>query len=379
MRPTTLLAAFVWLIGTLLPAAEGKRLAFVVGVDLMVFAKTREELRDISHLGRGGRLASSSAGLTMFAARADGILYSEPCRHGFSVHTLRSGSGKDEGAGREAGGGDDETQDAAGCADGDIETDGADRTRDSRPGAFPARSGMEGSRAGEVRNFGGLEMVWCPPGEFWMGSPEDEAGRFDNETLHQVTLSRGFWLALTECTQGQWESMTGKKPSKFKGVDLPAETVSWEEVQGWLAKMNEKNPLPAGWKWELPTEAQWEYACRAGTDTAFAGRGVLDEMGWYGGNIRIKTDRVGTKKANTWGLHDMHGNVSEWCRDLYEDYPRRSATDPTGPTTGSIRVHRGGSWFDRAELCRSALRSGRSPGYRSSRLGFRPAAVPMGR
>jgi formylglycine-generating enzyme required for sulfatase activity len=237
---------------------------------------------------------------------------------------------------------------------------------------------MEGSRAGEVREFGGIEMVWCPPGEFLMGSPEDEAGRSEDETQHRVTLTRGFWMAKTETTQGQWESVAGDNPSEFTGEERPVETVSWDDVQGWLEKMNERHPLAAGWRWELPTEAQWEYACRAGTETAFAGRGVLDEMGWYGGNIRVKTDSVGGKKANAWSLHDMHGNLSEWCWDRYEDYPRGSATDPTGPTTGSIHVHRGGCWFDRAALCRSALRSGRSPGYRSSRLGFRPALSSSG-
>ena len=154
------------------------------------------------------------------------------------------------------------------------------RTDPVSPGAFPADRGMEGSRAGEVREFGGIEMVWCPPGEFLMGSPTSESDRSDDETQHRVTLTRGFWMAKTETTLGQWERMMGDNPSQFTGEDLPVETVSWDDVLGWLEKMNEKTPLPSGWKWALPTEAQWEYACRAGTETAFAGTGELDEMGW---------------------------------------------------------------------------------------------------
>jgi len=233
---------------------------------------------------------------------------------------------------------------------------------------------MEGSCEGDVRTFGGIEMVWCPPGEFFMGSPEDEEGRDDDETQHRVTLTKGYWLAKTECTQEQWESIMGSNPSTFKGADLPVEQVSWDDVQGWLEKMNEKHPLPPGWKWELPTEAQWEYACRAGTETAFAGSGALDEMGWYSENSESKTNTVGTKKANTWGLHDMHGNVWEWCQDGYEDYESGSATDPKRWTDGWLSVRRGGSWCHDALSCRSAYRSRSAPVYRYDTLGFRVAA-----
>ena len=235
---------------------------------------------------------------------------------------------------------------------------------------------MEGTRAGEVRSFGGIEMVWCPPGEFLMGSPEDEADRNEDETQHRVTLTRGFWMAKKETTQGQWESLTGENPSYFNGVDLPGESVSWEDVQGWLAGMNQRNTLPSGWKWDLPTEAQWEYACRAGTETAYAG--TLDTMAWYGNNSGSKTNAVGTKKPNAWGLYEMHGNVREWCRDWYDDYDG-GRTDPTGPASGSLRVARGGSWGNGAAYCRSAYRLRLSPDYRDSLLGFRPAAVPVAR
>ena len=251
------------------------------------------------------------------------------------------------------------------------------RTDPVPTGGFPASSGMEGSRAGELREFGGIEMVWCPPGAFEMGSPGSEEGRFDNETQHRVTLTKGFWMAKTETTQGQWESVMGDNPSHFKGMDLPVETVSWDDVQGWLGKMNERHPLPAGWKWELPTEAQWEYACRAGTETAFAGD--LDEMAWYVGNSGSNTNPVETKKANAWGLHDMHGNVWEWCRDWYGDYPSGVASDPKGSAAGSLRVSRGGSWRYYAAFCRSAYRFRDTPGYRDGILGFRVAAVPAGR
>jgi formylglycine-generating enzyme len=249
---------------------------------------------------------------------------------------------------------------------------------------FPADRSMEGSRAGEVREFGGIEMVWCPPGEFLMGSPEDEVGREDDETQHQVMLTRGFWMAKTETTQGQWESVVGENPSEFKSEDLPVETVSWEDVQGWLEKMNEQAPLPSGWKWALPTEAQWEYACRAGTETVFSFGNVLDgtqancDGGYpYGMSAKgpdlEKTTRVGSYATNAWGLHDMHGNVWEWCADWYGDYPSGSASDPMGASLGSYRVYRGGSWNLNAQLCRTAYRGRDTPSVRYLHLGFRPA------
>lgn len=244
--------------------------------------------------------------------------------------------------------------------------------------AFPVSRGMEGSRAGEVREFGGIEMVWCPPGEFLMGSPASEANRQDDETQHRVTLTKGFWLAKTETTQGQWRTVTGENRSNFKGDNLPVEAVSWDDVQGWLREVNSQNTLPSGWKWALPSEAQWEYACRAGTTTMFAGD--LDEMAWYSSNSGSKTNPVGTKKANEWGLHDMHGNVWEWCADTWGgDYASGAATDPTGSGSGLRRVLRGGSWDRDAQRCRSALRFNYSPDSRSLILGFRPAAVPAGR
>lgn len=244
--------------------------------------------------------------------------------------------------------------------------------------ALPTNRGMEGNRAGEVREFGGIEMVWCPAGTFSMGSPEREEGREDNETQHRVTLSKGFWMAKTETTQGQGGALMGNNPSHFKDDALPLECVSWEAVQEWVSEMNSRHTQPSGWKWALPTEAQWEYACRAGTTTMIAGD--LDEMGWYGENSGSKTKPVGTKKANAWGLHDMQGNVEEWCSDWYGEYTSGAATDPTGPTAGVFfRVLRGGSWGSRARQCRSASRKSSPPDTSLSYFGFRPALVPSGR
>lgn len=272
--------------------------------------------------------------------------------------------------------------------------------------AFPASSGMEGSQAGEVREFGGIEMVWCPPGEFLMGSPDGWLGFFgepdrkDNETQHRVILTSGFWMAKTETTQGQWQAVMGidihqqiAKGGAYGvegsgaaygevtgvGATQPMYFVIWDEAQEYLTKMNNQNALPSGWKWALPSEAQWEYACRAGTTTAYAGD--LDEIAWYSSNSGGKTNPVGTKKANAWGLHDMHGNVDEWCSNWYEDYPSTAVTNPTGATWGYNRVTRGGSGdtdYGRpyGGSCRSAYRSYSSPDFRSSYLGFRPAIVP---
>jgi len=257
------------------------------------------------------------------------------------------------------------------------------RTDPAPAGGFPAASGMEGSRAGEMREFGGITMVWCPPGEFLMGSPPSEAGRRDDETQHRVTLTKGFWLAKTETTQQEWESVMGSNPSNFKGADLPVETVSWDDVQGWMAKMNAKNPLPSGWKWSLPTEAQWEYACRAGTNGPYAGKN-LAEMGWHKDNSNSgTTNPVGKKKANPWGLQDMHGNVWEWCIDWYANLAATSVVDPTGPSTkyGQVysngRVLKGGSWHLGVVEARSAAR-GRSDS-RGNAVGFRSSAVPAER
>ena len=194
-----------------------------------------------------------------------------------------------------------------------------------------------------LTNSLGMQMLWCPPGVFTMGSPEDEEGRYEDETQVQVQITKGFWMARTLVTQGQWQSLMGANPSYFQGAKLPVEQVSWEDAQDFIIKLNDMENLPSGYHYALPTEAQWEYACRAGEKGPYSG-GSLDEVAWYDETSGSKTHEVGQKKANAWGLYDMHGNVSEWCADWYED-TLKGGTDPTGPSSGGLRVFRGGSWL----------------------------------
>ena len=218
-----------------------------------------------------------------------------------------------------------------------------------------------------------MEMIYVEPGTFTMGSPGSEDGRFDNETQHSVTLTKGFWLGKYEVTQAQWKSVMGDNPSCFKGDDLPVENVSWDECQEFCRKVNEAAKLQFGGEARLPTEAEWEYACRAGSTGAYSGTGNLDSMGWYYGNSGNETHPVGQKRANDWGFYDMHGNVWEWCSDWYGEYPGGSETDPKGPASGGNRVLRGGSWNGNARSCRSAYRDWYIPGYRNWSRGFRLA------
>ena len=201
---------------------------------------------------------------------------------------------------------------------------------------------------------------WCPAGEFTMGSGSD---------AHQVKLTQGFWMLETQVTQKMWQSVMGGNPSYFTGDKLPVECVSWNDCQEFCKKLRAK-----GLNVQLPTEAQWEYACRAGTTGDYAGN--LDEMAWYVENSSSKTQDVGLKKPNEWGLYDMYGNVWEWCYDWYGSYPNGTVTDPTGPTSGSYRVNRGGGWIFVAEGCRSASRGNDSPDFRDFSLGFRLVWVP---
>ncbi|MBE6424792.1 MAG: hypothetical protein E7029_02145 [Planctomycetaceae bacterium] len=248
-------------------------------------------------------------------------------------------------------------------------------------GTFPF-----GTAAGErkVWQVDGIYYAfrWCPPGTFLMGSPEDEPGRFDGETQHSVTLTRGFWMLETEVTEEMWHHVMSARvatqaakeigpvaaPSWKKGPDHPKVEVHWMECDEFCRKLSSQ----LGQTVSLPTEAQWEYACRAGTTGAYAGD--LDEMGWYWDNSGDEIHPVGQKKPNAWGLYDMHGNVWEWCQDWYDrDYDTESPTsDPTGPNSGSYRVTRGGSWDFDARGCRSAYRGWDTPDDRGNILGFRP-------
>jgi formylglycine-generating enzyme required for sulfatase activity len=222
-----------------------------------------------------------------------------------------------------------------------------------------------------------VTIAFCsiPAGSFTMGSPEDEESRHPDESQVEVTLIKPFWLAKTPVTQAQWDAVMGSKPNSFEGPNLPMDHVSWEDARAYLAKLNEKGIVPEGWKFALPTEAQWEYACRAGEAGPFSG-GSLDEVGWYLGNSGSQTHEVGQKKPNALGLHDMHGNVLEWCADWYND-TLKGGTDPSGPLSGDSRVHRGGSCDLDTSDCRAACRFMNGPGYPyDCYLGFRPALVP---
>jgi formylglycine-generating enzyme required for sulfatase activity len=219
-----------------------------------------------------------------------------------------------------------------------------------------------------------LAMLWIGPGQFAMGTAR--GGDANQRPVTQVRFTRGYWLGKTEVTQAQWQVVMSSNPSARKGDTLPVENVSWDDAMDFCRKLTEgeraAGTLPDGYVYTLPTEAQWEYACRAGTTGDYAGD--LNSMAWHSGNSGSSTHAVATKQANAWGLHDMHGNVWEWCLDRYSDrYPGGSVTDYAGPRSGSDRVIRGGSWVGTAQSCRSASRIGDVPGYSWNVLGFRLA------
>ncbi len=233
-----------------------------------------------------------------------------------------------------------------------------------------------------------LTVRYVPGGEFLMGSPADEADRLKDEQQVKVTLRSHFWMAETEVTQALWESEMGSNPSSFKGADLPVELVSWEDVQDFIKKLNTKGGLAAGWKWSLPTEAQWERACRGGTATAFSFGNSLDStQANFDGNFPYgngkkgpflkKTAAVRSYEKNGYGLYDLHGNVSEWCFDAWDgDSKLPGGVDPLG-VSGPYRVYRGGSWAFLGWDCLSANRFRTTLVDRFNTLGFRLAAVPV--
>ncbi len=232
---------------------------------------------------------------------------------------------------------------------------------------------------GEVRQ----PFRWCELGTFMMGSPEDEPERLgDWETRHEVTLSKGFWLADTAVTQALWQAVMNENPSRFKGAERPVEQVSWDDAQQFIEKLNELVP---GLEVRLPWEAEWEYACRAGTTSPFSfGENInTDQVNYDGnrpynqgkkGNYREETVEVKSLPCNAWGLYEMHGNVLEWCRDFWqEDLGADPTTDPRGPETGDYRVVRGGSWNFNGWFVRSAFRYLNHPSNRDDDQGFRLA------
>jgi len=247
----------------------------------------------------------------------------------------------------------------------------------------------------------GMTFVYIEPGTFMIGSPSDEPGRYNDETQHQVTLTKGYFMQTTEVTQGQWKEIMGNNPSYFSscGTNCPVESVLWYDVQDFIEKLNQKE---SNRTYRLPTEAEWEYAARAGTTTALYNGPIeilgnynapaLDPIAWYGGNSCVSysgghncsgwpetqyscsncgTHEVAKKQPNSWGLFDMYGNVWEWCSDWYGSYPSSSVTDPLGASIGSKRVLRGGAWGNRARNCRSARRGNFIPGDTSDHMGFR--------
>ena len=235
-----------------------------------------------------------------------------------------------------------------------------------------------------------MEMIYVAPGSFTMGSPESEDGHEDDETQHRVTLTKGYWLGKYEVTQRQWESVMEENPSCFKGPDRPVENVSLEDCQRFIAKVDAEARRQFGGEARLPTEAEWEYACRAGTTTAYSWGNALngDKANCDGnypcgttvkGRYREETADVGSYSPNDWGFYDMHGNVREWCSDWHGSYGG-DATDPTGAASGDYRVLRGGGWINYARNCRSASRDGSWPGDRDNNFGFRLAcsAGPRG-
>jgi formylglycine-generating enzyme len=213
-----------------------------------------------------------------------------------------------------------------------------------------------------------------------MGSPEGEAGRFDDEVQHEVVLTYGYWLGETPLTQALWEAVMGANPSRFKGADRPVETVCWDDSLAFVGRLNALVPgLDVG----LPTEAEWEYACRAGTtmatwvgDLSLTETGhakELDAIAWYFRNSVVRMHAVREKAANPWGLYDMLGNVWEWCSDWHAPYDTTPAVDPLGETRGTKRILRGGSWVSNARYVRAARRLAYDPRDASEGIGLRLA------
>ena len=210
------------------------------------------------------------------------------------------------------------------------------------------------SRGGDVvTNSFGMRMVLVPAGSFRMGSPPGEALRQEEETLRRVTLTRGFRMAATEVTQRQWLTLMEQNRSPQPGDDLPVTSVSWPEAREFCAKLSQKE----GVTYRLPTEAEWEYACRAGDASPPAGPAELAGVAWFVDNAEGTTHPVGRKRPNAWGLFDMLGNVSERCHDWYGPYAAGTGIDPWGSASGTDRIRRGGSWGTAAGNTRAATRS----------------------
>jgi formylglycine-generating enzyme required for sulfatase activity len=227
-----------------------------------------------------------------------------------------------------------------------------------------------------------LEMVLIPAGEFLMGLPDsDKDASTYEKPRHRVRITKPFYLGKHPLTQEQWEAVMGNNPNAYRMPKHPVEQVSWHDCRQFLDKLNRRGN-PVG-KFQMPSEAQWEYACRAGSTTSYCfgdDESKLGQYAWYGAHFEAPpvTHPVGSKKPNAWGLYDMHGHVLEWCADWYDAgyYARSPTEDPTGPAAGSSRVARGGAWRSAASFCRSASRKDREPTDRFRGLGFRVCLVP---
>jgi formylglycine-generating enzyme required for sulfatase activity len=227
----------------------------------------------------------------------------------------------------------------------------------------------------------GMTFVYIPPGTFMMGSPETEEGHESNETLHEVTLTKGFYMQTTEITQQQWKTIMNNNPSYWNCDNCPVERISWDDVQSFINILNKKERTS---KYRLPSEAEWEYAARAGTIAPFLYEGCITSdkanyqatrplSGCPEGTFREKTLPVASFKANKWGLFDIHGNVAEWCQDYYGIYPLEHVTDPVNSNFDGRRITRGGCWSNYAEDCRLADRLIESQDAKGNNVGARIA------
>ncbi|PON14518.1 formylglycine-generating enzyme family protein [Candidatus Entotheonella serta] len=220
------------------------------------------------------------------------------------------------------------------------------------------------------RNSIGMEFVLIPAGTFEMGASDVNADS-DEQPVHRVTISRAFYLSTYEVTQRQWLAVMDDNPSFFKGTDMPVESLPWYDAKLFIHRLNQREKTGS---YRLPTEAEWEYAARAGTQTVYSfGDDVhqLPTYAWFAGNAAKQPHAVGQHPPNSWGLYDMHGNVWEWGQDSYSPYSPQAVTDPVGPEDVSHRIIRGGSWLDTAEKCRSSYRLYRHPIDRDGTIGFR--------
>ena len=290
------------------------------------------------------------------------------------------------------------------CGKAEAPAEGQDQEEAEAPGGAEGlakgwtaqkREVMVGTPEGEelreityYKNAIGMEFVLVSAGEFLMGSPAGEANRDDDETQHRVRITKPFYMGVTEVTQEQWKAVMGSSPWSGevypgRSNDAPVTYVSWNDAQEFCKKVGARHAVPAGMTVRLPTEAEWEYACRAGSRTAYCfgdNAAQLGDYAWYDDNAGDAGEKyphsVGKKKPNAWGLYDMHGNVWEWCQDWYGSYPTAAADDPSGPANGELRVLRGGSWYYDPLNCRSASRSrfGRSLAFPD--IGFRVAVSP---